>query len=309
MSLLSSMQRTARFSLPCVCVLAFAVAKPAYALIENQVQVPTPGEGNGSKRETGPDFVQVLSNYGRAPSGENPGSAIENLANASAGVVGVRSSSAGSVASGSASATTTGTYTIIGPGTSAPISLNLDLSGALAVEGGERSPSAGASISLHYTFGGLSGRTYYAALSKGANESPAHLSLLGDVDNNPFAGTPVGSSMSWDTLYTTATVTLPVGRPLPVQLQLVATSSLGSGVSDAAAFGAAGSYFEHTVSLAQDGPVFNLPEGYTVTSDDFGIVDNRFVLSPVPEPSTYAMLAGGLLAIAGWRRRRRQPGT
>jgi hypothetical protein len=44
--------------------------------------------------------------------------------------------------------------------------------------------------------------------------------------------------------------------------------------------------FSHTLTFATNGPVFNLPEGYTVNSDSGGIIDNRWV---IPEPSSFVV--------------------
>lgn len=60
--------------------------------------------------------------------------------------------------------------------------------------------------------------------------------------------------------------------------------------------------FSATVQFPTTGPVFILPDGYTVYSESAGIVDNRVVVSQaVPEPSTLLLLGAGVLALLGWR--------
>jgi hypothetical protein len=48
------------------------------------------------------------------------------------------------------------------------------------------------------------------------------------------------------------------------------------------------------------GPVFNLPDGYSANSPEADILNNAFT----PEPSTWAMLATGAIALLLFRRRK-----
>lgn len=68
--------------------------------------------------------------------------------------------------------------------------------------------------------------------------------------------------------------------------------------------------FLSTLSFPLSGPVFDLPEGYTVNSLSGLIVDNRWVGAPasdVPEPGSLALLGVGIAGMAGlgWRRSKR----
>ncbi|GEM_PF-6551673 len=62
-------------------------------------------------------------------------------------------------------------------------------------------------------------------------------------------------------------------------------------------------FFDNTYSFATDRPVLDLPAGYTFSSVEGHVVDNRFVPQAVPEPGTLAALGGGAVALL--RRRKR----
>lgn len=97
----------------------------------------------------------------------------------------------------------------------------------------------------------------------------------------------------------------PVNTPFSIGLILEAAANATPGTSAYAAF-------LHTLSFATDGPVFDLPAGFTVNSVDGGIVDNRFFPSPVPLPGTLLLLSAGLAGLAGLVRigtRRRMTAT
>ncbi len=59
--------------------------------------------------------------------------------------------------------------------------------------------------------------------------------------------------------------------------------------------------FGHTVTFATSGPVFNIPDGYSVNSAEAQISGNVFV----PEPASRILLAVGVVVVLGWRSRRR----
>jgi hypothetical protein len=79
--------------------------------------------------------------------------------------------------------------------------------------------------------------------------------------------------------------------------------------AEATVDGASPSYFaaiadyENTVALPINADVFNLPDGYTVNSDGFGIVNNRIRAtiepppSAVPEPPVSLLILAGLVGI------------
>jgi hypothetical protein len=109
------------------------------------------------------------------------------------------------------------------------------------------------------------------------------------LQDGPQSSTASGpfSSGSW---------VVPVGSPIYFHVTLNgyagATSRYGEEYATS---------FEGSVYLPTDGPIFNLPPGYTANSVSAQIVDNRF--TAVPEPSEYAGVAG--LALAAFVLRRR----
>src|SRR5262249_37407402 len=99
--------------------------------------------------------------------------------------------------------------------------------------------------------------------------------------------------------------TLTTGTPFSVFLDL-RTLAIGSfsfeaglaGVKTFDLFSLAD--FSHTVSFATGGPVFNLPDGYTVNSASAAIVNNRYL---VPEPASVGLVATIAILMGIVRRR------
>ena len=60
--------------------------------------------------------------------------------------------------------------------------------------------------------------------------------------------------------------------------------------------------FTHTFGFPASGPVFNLPDGFTVNSQEANIVDNQWL--GVPEPSSLMLAACGFLGMVAWGWRR-----
>lgn len=184
--------------------------------------------------------------------------------------------------------------------------------------------------------GGLIASTF-AQLGSGIgaeSNANASVSVYVTINGNSFSGTQAISSL-WqvDTqagdgstfedglltgftgggVLTTPDMLLPVGTPFTVFLSLatsVSTSSANT-IAGSRRQADASSLFDSTLSFPLSGPVFNLPEGYTVNSVSGLIVDNRWLglaepdpgPAPVPEPSSFALILTGLLFLA-----RRYPG-
>ncbi|MGE0387362.1 MAG: hypothetical protein AB7Q97_21760 [Gammaproteobacteria bacterium] len=93
--------------------------------------------------------------------------------------------------------------------------------------------------------------------------------------------------------FVTPTLTVQSGVPVPLLLRIITTTDVVS--RDGGAASAAAS-FHDTLTFAPEGPVFILPEGYTASSAQAGIVDNR--LAPVPVPAAGWLLLSALVAAA-----------
>ena len=119
-----------------------------------------------------------------------------------------------------------------------------------------------------------------------------------------YAGIFFGTGFDGDETLTSASRSLPTGVPvnLNVEIRLSAGSSgyLGAGADTVAGRGVA--EFGNTVSFPTDGPVFNLPEGYTANSVDGSIVDNHW--TPVPLGPASMLFGTGLLSLLPRIRRR-----
>ncbi len=115
-----------------------------------------------------------------------------------------------------------------------------------------------------------------------------------------------------DVILTTPPVTVPTGVPIVYPLDFFATVIV-QGVAQISGHGHGLVDASHSLEFPTDGPVFDLPPGFTVNSADGLIVDNRWVGAvtevSVPEPPTLVLLASALPAIgvpAWWRHRRRK---
>lgn len=187
----------------------------------------------------------------------------------------------GNGANGGAFAEMMSNFTILGPvggPTSIPISLNLSLSGSATVTG----VSSGWFLNLNAR---QFGQGSVSSLVAGTG-------LLSTI--------PSGGSILVATTITTPTVMFSVG---PTHILEVSIST----AVNAGRVGTAESDFAHTLSFPVSGPVFNLPAGYTIDSPDLNIFNNQFI-SPgasVPEPSSMALLGGGLIVAALLRSRTR----
>jgi hypothetical protein len=115
--------------------------------------------------------------------------------------------------------------------------------------------------------------------------------------------------------FSTSTVQVPTNRPVT----LTVSASVGTQVRDCIALcGTIGAYGQ-TISLPTSGPVFSLPDGYTVDSASLSLQDNLWLGSPpqiqeelaylVPEPAMTGLAAASGIALARLRRRRARNGA
>lgn len=129
--------------------------------------------------------------------------------------------------------------------------------------------------------------------------------LDGILLGTPFFAVPIGTPITLGlSISTLAGLTLSVPSTCnvpPCTLGQVPTASGGIEISAIDTFG-----------FPTDGPVFDLPDGFTANSLSGLIVDNRWVIpssgpvNSVAEPPTSALFGAALLGIPMLRRRRRQ---
>jgi hypothetical protein len=110
----------------------------------------------------------------------------------------------------------------------------------------------------------------------------------------------LGNDFTVNGIGTTGLIAVPVGVPIRISLSLYLAFNFGAGAP--AGIASFNGNFADTMSFATSGPVFNLPEGYTVNG--FGIVDNHF---SVPEPSGAILLVVFMGMLVFQRQAGRQP--
>jgi len=143
---------------------------------------------------------------------------------------------------------------------------------------------------------GISGTTFSFQANVTPNQDPEIVqNSIGIVERDRAPGT-ISFSSDGDN---TEPFDVPVGVPITVSRSLE-IESINQGGGIATNFS---DNFNATFSWNTDGPVFNLPPGYTVNGA--GIVDNHYSL-PVPEPQTLGLILGALVTCAGTRAKRRR---
>jgi len=175
-----------------------------------------------------------------------------------------------------------------GPSATIPVSLNLLFSSVVNANGlGDSAYSSGSSsfeiaVSKPSDFPG----SFYGISLIGYREPVIGYGMLID-----YAGGLVSlKTRIWS---------VPTGTPLRLSITLAGFAGANS------EYDTSGSGdFAATLALPTDGPLFNLPAGFTADSPSLQLANN--VYAPVPEPGHYAAFAGlGLLGFAFWRRARR----
>ena len=199
---------------------------------------------------------------------------------------------------------------ITGPADSVQAALNLHLSGGVGanafarnLDGTGNEAVAGASVTVNivvngFRFGGTQGRgaTWDVATGLGQN------SLFEDGIFVNFDG---------DEEIKSAILTLPVDQPFSLTMAINVSEesevrSSGSGLDPVERKAEGNASFASTLSFPLIGPVFDLPEGFTVNSVAGLIEDNRWLGAPavdITEPPAFALGASALLGIALLRRR------
>ena len=188
---------------------------------------------------------------------------------------------------------------ISGPAGTISVSFNVNVTGSLAASAGV-GRAGQATVSL---FGGQG--SSFGGGGIGVNGATLN-------SNGTFSGSGIFSGLS-----NAGNISAPFQTPLfqtfagdpslyfALQLHTTAFCALSTGAF-AGQNCTASSDWAHTISFPTNGPVMNLPAGYTVNSLDGSIVNNHFAPPPttIPEPSTLLLFGSGLIAMAGAARRK-----
>lgn len=178
---------------------------------------------------------------------------------------------------GSAVAEATYVMTLTGPGGPGFIvqtSFKMLLTGTLAVAsvptaGQANAGSAGIGISYR-----LDGMLLSATPANGSTGS-RNVTTTG---GGPVTVTSLDALVGWTEpsgVVTSPTFSVVAGTPFTLQVQLNATAQASALQGESGFIASGSSNFGHTLRFVSNGPVFDLPDGYTVNSPDAGIVDNR----------------------------------
>ena len=207
------------------------------------------------------------------------------------------------------------TFVINGPGTGPiPVSINFELSGFLGggTDAGQvsyrrienqamiQANLPGGAGTLVYDYYGSALETFNAGLNPGLFMTfSGVLAPGGEACLAQNANAPCGMQSPVFEVY--------AGQVNTLRLWAQATVDSGNGTGNGIAS------FLNTFGFDPNKPVFNLPDGYTVTVAGLNVVNNRLVDpnagSEIPEPGTYALVGAGLAAAVCVRRRVRSRGS
>ncbi|MCZ2293032.1 MAG: PEP-CTERM sorting domain-containing protein [Burkholderiales bacterium] len=191
-----------------------------------------------------------------------------------------------------------GEYVFDGPARYVPIRLNLDLEGRMSLSPGI-GIADGAALQVDAIVNSQRERTIAALFQVGSTDEARFerrsldFPLLAPDAAWEQLASPGGAQLN----LLTGTFTVPTGTPISIGLYLRARYDIrGAGAADLD--------FASGLSFNRDGPVFTLPEGYTVNGP--GVVNNHWVgaIPAVPEPASALLSALGL-GVVTWRARKR----
>ena len=187
---------------------------------------------------------------------------------------------------------------ISGVGDVVSTSINLHLTGSLGASAGVNS-AAGAAL-------GVIGDWFDGGVNPCVSNEPARGDCGGLVNGVPafpelnttgilqsVVGSPAGLTIDGD--FSSPVHSLPVNVSFTLSLTMVVVANAFQNSSSFADF-------FHTLTFSTDGPVFTLPDGYTVNSIDAGIVNNQFT-TPVPLPGSLGAMGIAIVVLSAVRRR------
>lgn len=153
---------------------------------------------------------------------------------------------------------------------------------------------------------GVAGVTFTADLDRTIVTS---FSVSLDTDGNLVCNGTVGMAPACSSTFNSRllgiNVLVPLDTPVDFSLSVAALALSSEGFFSATSASADAA---HTLTLPLDGPVFDLPDGFTANSADSFIVNNRFVPpggnGTVPEPSSLMLIGTGLVGVAKVFRRK-----
>lgn len=168
-------------------------------------------------------------------------------------------------------------------GSPIPVALRISQDGSIRGTTGAGSPvSTGPSIAVLTTSAVLKGRVGFGINTQDVATGASSTIQVFHNEPDQFAQDFLPPELQ------TSTIMVNAFHGLTVDLNMSSREVVGANVEFESVIDAANS-----LTLALDGPVFVLPEGFSANSADGVIVDNRFI-NPVPEPSSIAV---ALLAI------------
>ena len=127
-------------------------------------------------------------------------------------------------------------------------------------------------------------------------------SLATKNSGEPQIGVDLLKNFTGNDNLTSAPFTVTANLPFTVRIQLEVGAQSTQGSGDTGSI-SAHAHFSDTLTFRTDGPVFNLPAGYTANSLSANIINNLFI--PAPEPTTITLALPTLLPLALRRRAHR----
>lgn len=186
-------------------------------------------------------------------------------------------------------------FLIQGPGTgTVSVSINLYLDGFILLAGSETPTAPFPAVA--------SGDVSVGIFVSGSNVGSGQYNQ--SIRNNVITTESYGilSGFDGDGAFQSLTFDAPVNTPFTLELALGVNSGVGVAANQFAIL-ASSTDFGNTLTFATEGPVFNLPGGYTINSAGANISNN----SLVPEPSTALLSLTGILVLQCRRRRSSRP--